>query len=60
MPPHIKACLNTVIIALAVLAWIFRDTIGLEASPVLLFGLAAVMTAALWLFPEVKKDQRGR
>ena len=60
MPPHIKAFLTGTIIVLAVLAWLFRDVIGLDTSPLLLFGLTAFMVMALWLFPEVKKDKPGR
>jgi hypothetical protein len=60
MPPHIKGMLTGTIVLLAVLAWLFRDTIGLDASPLLLFGLTAFMVVALWLFPEVKKDKPGR
>ena len=60
MPPHIKACLTGTIVVLAILAWLFRDAIGLAASPLLLFGLTAFMVLALWLFPEVKKDKPGR
>jgi hypothetical protein len=60
MSPLIKALLSALVIALAICAWIFRDTIGLDASPILLFGLTIIMTLALWLFPEVKKDSRGR
>ena len=60
MPPHIKATLTGTIVVLAVVAWIFRDAIGLAASPVHLFGLTLFMVFALWLFPEVKKDKSGR
>jgi hypothetical protein len=60
MPPHIKAVLTGAIIVVAVLAWLFRDVIGLDASPLLLFGLTGFMVLALWLFPEVKKDKPGR
>lgn len=60
MPPLIKVLLSTVVIAVAICVWIFRDAIGLDASPILLFGLTIIMTLALWLFPEVKKDSRGR
>lgn len=60
MPPHIKAFLTGTIIVLAILAWLFRDAIRLDASPLLLFGLTAFMVLALWLFPEVKKDKPGR
>jgi len=60
MPPHIKAFLTGTIVVLAILAWIFRETIGLEASPFHLFGLLIFMIVALWLFPEVKKDKTGR
>jgi amino acid permease len=60
MPPHIKAGLTATIVLVAVLAWLFRETIGMAASPLLVFGLVAFMVFALWLFPEVKKDKAGR
>ena len=60
MPPHIKGVLTGVIILVAVLAWVFREPIRMEASPLLVFGLTAFMVFALWLFPEVKKDKPGR
>ena len=60
MPPQIKAVLTALIMAVVVLAWLFRDTINLGASPLLLFGLAAFMVFALWLFPEVKKTTRSQ
>jgi amino acid permease len=60
MPPRIKAYLTGAIAVVAVLAWVFRDAIGMEASPLLVFGLMAFMVFALWLFPEVKKDKPGR
>ena len=60
MPPRIKMFLTGTIIVVAVLAWIFRDAIAMEASPLLVFGLMAFMVFALWLFPEVKKDKPGR
>ncbi len=60
MPPRIKVFLTGTIIAVAVLAWIFRDAIRMEAPALLVFGLMAFMVFALWLFPEVKKDKPGR
>jgi amino acid permease len=60
MPPHIKGFLTGTIVLVAVLAWFFRDTIGMAASPLLVFGLMVFMVFALWLFPEVKKDKAGR
>ena len=60
MPPRIKAMLTGLIVLVAVLAWVFRDAIRMEASPLLVFGLTAFMVVALWLFPEVKKDKPGR
>ncbi|MEM7190495.1 MAG: hypothetical protein AAF439_12860 [Pseudomonadota bacterium] len=60
MPPRIKAILTCVVIAIAVVGWTFRDTIALTANPILLGALACVMIFAIWLFPEVKRDARGR
>lgn len=60
MPPHIKAALTGLIVAVALCAWFFRDAIRMEAPALLVFGLMAFMVFALWLFPEVKKDKPGR
>lgn len=60
MPPSIKAGFSVVVIVIAVLGWVFRDTIELDTSPILLFGATAFTAAALWLFPEVKNDAKKR
>ncbi|WP_340110084.1 hypothetical protein [Pikeienuella sp. HZG-20] len=60
MPPKIKIMLTAMVVIATIAAWFFRDLIGMTASPALLFGLGAFMCFALWLFPEVKKDARGR
>ena len=60
MPPHIRAILTAVVIAVAVVVWIFRDAITLDSSPFLFFAVTAAMVGALWMFPEVKKGPGER
>ena len=54
MPPKMRAALTAVVILFAVGLWLLRGTIGLAASPWLFFGLAAFISGAVWLFPEVR------
>ena len=60
MPPHIRAILTVVVIAVAIVVWIFRDALTLESSPLLFFAVVAGMVGALWMFPEVKKGPGER
>ncbi len=55
MPPKMRAVLNTVVLLIATLLWLARDSIGLQASPYLFFGLVAFISGSIWLFPEVKR-----
>ncbi len=57
MPPKIRAILSLVVITAGALLWLFRGSISLDASPVLFFGLCAALVGALWMFPEMKKDE---
>ena len=57
MPKPIRAMLSVFVAVLAVLLWIFRESIHINVSPVLFFGLAAAMIASVWLFPEFKKQE---
>ena len=54
MPPKMRAVLTLVAVVTGVLLWIFRDAIGMTASPWLFFGLVAIIAGSIWLFPEVK------
>ena len=58
MPPKIRAMLTLAVILFTTLIWYIRDSIMLTASPYLVFGLTAFMCAAVWMFPEVKKEER--
>ena len=58
MPPKMRAVLNAMVVAIAICLWLVRDTIGLAASPWLFFGLVAFISFSIWLFPEVKKEDR--
>lgn len=60
MPPKIRAFLTLTVIVTSTVLWFVRQRISLDVSPELLFGLTAFMCIAVWLFPEVKKDHRGR
>ena len=56
MPPKIRAILTATVIVVGILLWFVRERISLEVSAGLLFGLTAFMCVAVWLFPEVKKQ----
>ena len=58
MPPKIRALLTATVLVLTAALWWIRDDIGLAASPLLFFGLSAVICGAIWLFPEVKRENR--
>ncbi len=60
MPPKIRAILTGTVLVFAAGLWLGRDQIGLDASPILFFGLVALICGAIWLFPEVKRDARNR
>ncbi len=56
MPPKIRAILTATVIIGGFLLWFVRERISLDVSAGLLFGLTAFMCVAVWLFPEVKKQ----
>ncbi|MCY4429264.1 MAG: hypothetical protein OXC11_02575 [Rhodospirillales bacterium] len=56
MPPKIRAILTVTVIVVGILLWFVRERISLDVSAGLLFGLTAFMCVAVWLFPEVKKQ----
>lgn len=56
MPPKIRAILTSTVIIVGILLWFVRERISLDVSAGLLFGLTAFMCVAVWLFPEVKKQ----
>lgn len=60
MPPHIKVILSLIVLLVVTGAHLFRDAIGLTASPLLLFGLALGMAVSLWLFPEPRRQKPAR
>ncbi len=60
MPPKIRAFLTLAVILTSAVLWFMRQEIALDVSPELLFGLTAFMCIAVWLFPEVKKDDRAK
>ncbi len=60
MPPMIRALLTMAVIAASTAIWFMRQRIFLDVSAELLFGLAAFMCVAIWLFPEVKKDDNRK
>ncbi|MCE2474667.1 MAG: hypothetical protein J4F47_03670 [Alphaproteobacteria bacterium] len=56
MPPKIRAILTATVIIVGILLCFVRERISLDVSAGLLFGLTAFMCVAVWLFPEVKKQ----
>ncbi len=60
MPTKIRALLTLAVFTLAIVLWLFRDAIGLAASPYLMFGRVVFMCASVWLFPEFKKEDGTR
>ena len=56
MPPIIRAFLTLMVITASAVLWYFRERISLDVSFEMLLGLTAFMCVAVWLFPEVKKD----
>lgn len=60
MPPHIKAILSVIVLVVTGGAYAFREVIGLNAAPLLVFGLGIGMAASLWLFPEPRKQKLNR
>ncbi len=55
MPPMIRAILTVLVLVASVALWLERQSIALDASIELFFGLTAFMCIAVWLFPEIKK-----
>jgi len=58
MPTNMRALLTCLVMVLAVVLWLGRSQIGLAASPVLFFGLALGICAAIWMFPETRKSDQ--
>lgn len=56
MPKPIRAFLSVFVALVAILLWIFRETLNLDVSALLYFCLAAGMVGSIWMFPEFKKD----
>ena len=56
MPPKIRAVLTATVIVIGIVLWCVRERIALDVSAGLLFGLTAFMCVAVWMFPEVKKQ----
>lgn len=57
MPPIYKVLVTGFVLAAALLAHLFRDTIGLGVSALHVGFLAAAMVIGLWMFPEPKKEK---
>lgn len=56
MPTKIRAMLTALVVFLAIALWLGRTQIGLSASPFLYFALCTLICGAIWMFPEVKKE----
>lgn len=57
MPKPIRFLVSIFVGVLAIVLWIFRETIHADVSPILYFGLALGMIASVWMFPEFKKEK---
>ena len=60
MPPKIRAILTATVIIIGLVLWYVRERISLDVSAGLLFGLTAAMCVAVWMFPEVKKQDNAK
>ncbi|RMH47140.1 MAG: hypothetical protein D6686_13485 [Alphaproteobacteria bacterium] len=60
MPTHIRAILTVIVLIVTGAAYALREVIGLQSSPLLIFGLGVGMAISLWLFPEPRKEKPTR
>lgn len=54
MPSRIKLVLSLIVLAVAVAVYSFQARAGQGLNSWLALGLAVLMIAAMWLFPEAK------
>lgn len=60
MPTPIKIVLSLMVLVAALAAHFWRDVIGLQTSGLFLAGFALFLVAALWIFPEPRKEKLPR
>ncbi|HAP12457.1 MAG TPA: hypothetical protein DCR50_16645, partial [Afipia sp.] len=59
MPVKIKLALSLVVIIVAAVAFYMQHTLGHERIQYLVVFLGVFMVFAMWLFPEVKREETG-
>lgn len=57
MPVKIKLALSLVVIIVAAVAFYMQHTLGHERIQYLVVFLGVFMVFAMWLFPEVKREE---
>ncbi|EKS41688.1 MAG: putative membrane protein [Afipia broomeae] len=57
MPVKIKLALSLVVIIVAAVAFYMQHTLGHERVQYLVVFLGVFMVFAMWLFPEVKREE---
>lgn len=56
MPTRIKVIISIVVALVGIAAYWFQDGLGHVGPKYAVVALGVVMIAAMWLFPEVKRD----
>ena len=57
MPVRIKLPLSVLVVLVAIAAFFFQRALGHDVVQYLVLFLGAFMVFAMWLFPEVKRDE---
>ncbi len=57
MPVRIKLALSVVVLLVAIAAFFFQRALGHDRVQYLVLFLGAFMVFAMWLFPEVKREE---
>ena len=57
MPVRIKLALSVVTVLVAIAAFLFQRALGHDRLQYLVLFLGAFMVFAMWLFPEVKREE---
>jgi hypothetical protein len=59
MPVRIKFGLSLVVVLVAAIAFYFQHVLGHDRIQYVVAFLGAFMIFAMWLFPEVKREESG-
>jgi hypothetical protein len=57
MPVRIKLPLSVLVVLVAIAAFFFQRSLGHDVVQYLVLFLGAFMVFAMWLFPEVKREE---